>query len=105
MAGDTSIVVPADHVADWPVGADMVVATTGDRFSQQETEKRTIASKTDFEDEDGVSMTRLEFDEELKYYHSGITEEYAVTGGTWTGDYRAEVGLLSRTVTLRGTGR
>ena len=97
MAGATAIDVPSNHVADWPETAQIAVATTGDRFSQHQTERCTYLTKTD----NGDGTTTLGLEEPLEYFHAGITETYG-TGNEWTMDYRAEVGLLDRTVLFRG---
>ena len=51
-AGDTEIELEWGQ-ADWPLGGTIVIATTGDRHSQAQTETRTI---TDISD-DGTVIT------------------------------------------------
>ena len=77
---------------DWPVNSDIVIATTGDRWSQEECEKRRIMNVSS----DGRQLT---LDEPLQYTHLGLSRSF---NGT-TIEIRAEVGLLSRTIRIEGT--
>ena len=71
----------------------MVIATTGHRHSQRENEVREIASVS------GDRLT-LTLTEALEYKHVG--EEVALAAGH-TLQARAEVGLLSHNVVVRGS--
>lgn len=91
-AGATSIQL-ADPVAgtgsqDWAVGDQIVISTTDWSVSQMET--ATISAITD-------SKT-IQLSAPLKYLHYGELE----TLGGKTVDQRAEVGLLSRNILIRG---
>lgn len=80
----------------WPPGSQIVIATTGDKFSPGESEVRTIVSKS------GDNKT-LTLDQPLAHEHLSIIR--TVTDGSganydlWI---RAEVGLLTRNVLFRG---
>uniref|UniRef100_UPI0037E8D1AF fibrocystin-L-like n=1 Tax=Semicossyphus pulcher TaxID=241346 RepID=UPI0037E8D1AF len=76
----------------WKVGDEIVIASTGHRHSQRENEVRTIAAVS----ADGTTLTLTEA---LEYTHIGV----AVTlpdGTKFEG--RAEVGLLTRNIVVRG---
>ncbi|XP_057684607.1 fibrocystin-L-like [Corythoichthys intestinalis] len=77
----------------WRVGDEIVIASTGHRHSQRENEVRTIASKS----ADGKKLTLTE---PLKYSHLGVTIN--LPDGT-VFEARAEVGLLTRNVVVRGS--
>ncbi|XP_065804470.1 fibrocystin-L [Labrus bergylta] len=77
----------------WSVGDEIVIASTGHRHSQRENEKKTIAAVS----ADGKTLT---LEEALEYAHLGVTT--TLPGGK-TFDARAEVGLLSRNVVVRGS--
>lgn len=80
------------HPVDWVVGDVVVIATTNHRHRQQETEQRTITSVS-------TDKRTLTLDQPLTYSHLGVTGNY----GGQNIEFRAEVGLLSRTITFRGT--
>lgn len=80
------------HPVDWVVGDVVVIATTNHRHGQQETEQRTITSVS-------TDKRTLTLDQPLTYSHLGVTGNY----GGQNIEFRAEVGLLSRTITFRGT--
>ncbi|XP_064634221.1 fibrocystin-L-like [Lineus longissimus] len=88
LTGATTITVAHD-VSDWPVNATIVIATTSDRHSQIETEKRKIVT---------VSGALITLDRPLQFQHFG---ESKTVDGTIV-DIKAEVGLLSRNVVIRG---
>lgn len=80
---------------DWEVGDSILV--TSSRLDWNEAEIRTIT---------GVSadMRTVFFTNALAYPHNGgtITKTRASDGKSWTGNLRAEVGLLSRNVKIQG---
>ena len=76
---------------NWSIGNQIIIATTGDRHSQRQSELRRIV--------DISSDNRtLVLDRPLKYAHLGITQELNST----MIDVRAEVGLLSHNVAFKG---
>ncbi|CAL1525942.1 unnamed protein product [Lymnaea stagnalis] len=77
------------HSVDWQAGDEIVIATTGDRMSQKESEVKIIESVNG----DEVNLT-----ESLVYEHLGITGQW----GSQIVEFRAEVGLLKRNVVIRG---
>ncbi|XP_041664378.1 fibrocystin-L-like [Cheilinus undulatus] len=77
----------------WKAGDEIVIASTGHRHSQKENEKRKIASVS----ADGKTLT---LDRPLEYTHLGVTVELP-DGTQFEG--RAEVGLLTRNVVVRGS--
>ena len=77
----------------WKAGDEIVIASTGGHLSQKENEKRTIKSVA--QDKRTLTLT-----EKLKYKHLGVTENYK--DGTEI-QVRAEVGLLTRNVLVRGS--
>eukprot|EP00007_Cunea_sp_BSH-02190019_P009900 CAMPEP_0174228976 /NCGR_PEP_ID=MMETSP0417-20130205/58_1 /TAXON_ID=242541 /ORGANISM="Mayorella sp, Strain BSH-02190019" /LENGTH=3668 /DNA_ID=CAMNT_0015306471 /DNA_START=321 /DNA_END=11327 /DNA_ORIENTATION=- len=92
-AGATSLAVQGD-LSDWAAGAQVVVASS--TYSMEEAEVRTLSAAPSY---DGPSdSSTLLFDEPLQYAHHGETE----THGGLELNLRAEVGLLSRNVVVRG---
>ena len=91
-AGATSITLEA--AVDWVAGDEIIIATTGDRFSTIESEQRTIAS---------VSGTTLTLTEPLEYGHLGEDISFTGNSGTVTLPARAEVGLLTRNIKFMGS--
>ncbi|XP_068614929.1 fibrocystin-L-like, partial [Brachionichthys hirsutus] len=77
----------------WKAGDEIVIASTGDRHSQRENEKRTIAAVSS----DGNTITLTE---PLAYTHLGVT--VTLPDGTNFGG-RAEVGLLTRNIVVQGS--
>ncbi|XP_062574409.1 fibrocystin-L-like [Saccostrea cucullata] len=75
----------------WKAGDKVVIATTSHRHSQKETELRVIQSVAS--DNRTITLT-----EPLKYEHLGVTETFDGTDV----DFRAEVGMLSRNIIVRG---
>ena len=55
------------HPIDWPVGSQIVIATTDNYLSQKQSEIRTIVAVSS----DGLTMT---LDSPLKYQHLGIIQ-------------------------------
>ncbi|KAI8520669.1 hypothetical protein Bbelb_004230 [Branchiostoma belcheri] len=90
-AGSNSLVLE-EAVSGWNPGDSVVIATTGHRHSQGETEVREIQSVS----EDGHTVTLTE---SLEYEHLGVVE--TVDGLSLS--FQAEVGLLSRTVRVQGS--
>ncbi|XP_048777455.2 fibrocystin-L-like isoform X3 [Ostrea edulis] len=90
-SGSSSITL--QQGVDWEVGDQIVLATTGHRHSQEETETKRVASVS----ADGKTVT---LDSPLTYTHVRVTETY----GTATVDMAGEVGLLSHNVRFRGYG-
>jgi hypothetical protein len=88
-AGSSNIILQ-DPVT-WRVGDEIVIATTSHHHSQIENEKHMIASIS-------ADNTTLTLERALSYTHIGITE----TLGGVNVDFRAEVGLLTHNVVVRG---
>ena len=88
-AGDTTLTL-VDPV-EWNVGDEIVIAATGDHHTQSENEKKTISAIS------GDKMT-LTLDSALEADHLGTQE---IFDGT-TVEFRAEVGLLTHNVVVRG---
>ncbi|XP_063846340.1 fibrocystin-L-like isoform X1 [Scylla paramamosain] len=88
-AGDTTLTLALP--VTWRQGDQIVIATTEKRFSLNENEVRTIASVS----EDGLEVTLTEA---LEHTHISLTQ----TLGGRTVETRAEVGLLTRNVKIRG---
>ncbi|XP_036949440.1 PKHD1 like 1, tandem duplicate 1 isoform X2 [Acanthopagrus latus] len=77
----------------WKVGDEIVIASTGHRHSQRENEVRKIAAVS----ADGKTLT---LNEPLKYTHHGVS--VTLPDGT-VFEARAEVGLLTRNILVRGS--
>uniref|UniRef100_A0A803KL97 Dual-specificity protein phosphatase 22 n=1 Tax=Xenopus tropicalis TaxID=8364 RepID=A0A803KL97_XENTR len=77
----------------WKPGDEIVIASTGDRHSQRENEKMTILSIS--QDGRTVNLTQP-----LTYKHLGIS--VTLPDGTIF-DARAEVGVLTRNILVRGS--
>ena len=73
----------------WRIGDRIVIASTD--YWQHHDEERRIT---------GISGTSVELDQPLEYLHWGELQSY----GTHEVDERAEVGLLSRNLVVRGDG-
>ncbi|XP_012942613.1 fibrocystin-L [Aplysia californica] len=86
-AGATTITL--EQEVDWQAGDEIVIATTGHRHSQKESEVRTIHSVSGYD----VILT-----EALEYEHLGIDGTF----GSHTVQFRAEVGHFTRNVMVRG---
>ncbi|KAK5854667.1 hypothetical protein PBY51_004842 [Eleginops maclovinus] len=76
----------------WNVGDEIVIASTGTRHSQKENEVRNIAAVS----ADGKTLTLTKA---LEYSHLGVT--VTLPDGT-VFEGRAEVGLLTRNILIRG---
>jgi len=77
---------------DWPINSEIIIATTGDQWSQRESEVRRIANISS----DGLTLT---LNETLQYTHLGETRQVNITSV----EIRAEVGLLSHNVIFQGS--
>jgi hypothetical protein len=76
---------------DWPIGSQIIIATTGDYLSQGQSETHNIISKSS----DNLTLT---LDSSLAFQHLGITQNV----GSTSVEFRAEVGLLSHNVVFQG---
>lgn len=76
---------------DWSINSEIVIGTTGDRFSQKESELRRIVNISS----DNMTLT---LDRPLKYSHLGLSRQINTT----MIDVRAEVGLLTHNVIFEG---
>uniref|UniRef100_UPI00193AC945 fibrocystin-L-like n=1 Tax=Styela clava TaxID=7725 RepID=UPI00193AC945 len=86
-------VITVDNPVTWEAGDEIVIASTGHRHSQEENEKHTILSVAG--DQVTITLeTALEFD------HLGVVE--TMPDGTVLKS-RAEVGLLTHNVLVRGS--
>jgi len=94
-AGSNTITLK--EAVTWPVGAQIVVVSS--RKSWNEAEKRTITAVS----ANGMTLT---LNTPLTYPHVGVQKTYTRTSPakTWTADLRAEVGLLSKNITVQGGG-
>jgi hypothetical protein len=88
-AGSTNITLL--QAVSWPVGSQIIIATTGDYLSQGESEVHTITAISP----NGLTLT---LDSVLAFGHFGITQNVGPT----TVEIRAEVGLLSHNVVFQG---
>jgi cell surface hyaluronidase len=93
-AAGTSTITMAEPV-DWR--SNDVIVITSTRTNWNEAEKREINSVS----ADGLTVS---LKSSLSYPHSGKIKTYTRTGDgkVWTADLRAEVGLLSRNITIQG---
>lgn len=89
-SGSTQITL--QQGVNWPVGSQIIIATTGDYLSQGQSEVRTITSISS----DGRTLT---LNSPLVYAHLGVSQIV----GSVTVESRAEVGLLSHNVVFQGT--
>ncbi|KAM5281038.1 fibrocystin-L [Ctenodactylus gundi] len=90
-AGEWTLIL--QEAVTWKAGDNIVIASTGHRHSQRENEKRTIASVS--ADGRNITLTRP-----LNYTHLGIT--VPLPDGTLF-EARAEVGILTRNILIRGS--
>ncbi|ELK08600.1 Fibrocystin-L [Pteropus alecto] len=90
-AGEMTLIL--QEAVTWKPGDKIVIASTGHRHSQQENEKRTIASVS----ANGINIT---LSNPLNYTHLGIT--VTLPDGTLF-EARAEVGILTRNILIRGS--
>ncbi|XP_038580507.1 PKHD1 like 1, tandem duplicate 1 [Micropterus salmoides] len=92
-ASNGSVTLTLMKAVTWKAGDEIVIASTGHRHSQKENEVRMIAAVS----ADGKTLTLTE---PLKYTHLGVT--VTLPDGT-VFDGRAEVGLLTRNIVVRGS--
>ncbi|KAH9519161.1 Fibrocystin-L, partial [Bulinus truncatus] len=78
-----------EHDVDWKEGDHIVIATTGARHSQRETETSIIKS---------ISGKKVILTDSLKYEHLGIVADF----DDQKVHFKAEVGLLTRNIIVRG---
>ncbi|XP_068094022.1 fibrocystin-L-like isoform X1 [Hyperolius riggenbachi] len=90
-AGSSTLVLQRN--VTWKAGDEIVIASTGDRHSQRQNEKKIVQSVS----ADGYTVTLTE---PLTYRHLGISVTLA--DGT-VFDARAEVGVLTRNILVRGS--
>ncbi|XP_032616164.1 fibrocystin-L [Hylobates moloch] len=90
-AGEKFLIL--QEAVTWKPGDNIVIASTGHRHSQGENEKMTIASVS----ADGINIT---LSNPLNYTHLGIT--VTLPDGTLF-EARAEVGILTRNILIRGS--
>ncbi|KPP78019.1 fibrocystin-L-like, partial [Scleropages formosus] len=88
-----SVTLSLRQAVTWRPGDQIVIASTGHRHSQNENEVKTIASMS----ADGRT---LNLTEPLAYTHLGVT--VTLSDGTIF-EGRAEVGLLTRNIVVRGS--
>jgi uncharacterized protein YjdB len=93
-AGNNTITI-ATATNNWEVGDEIVI--TSSRLSENEAEKRSITA---------ISPDKRTFtlNAALGFPHIGQSKTYTRSndGKTWTGDMRAEVGLLSKSIKIQG---
>jgi hypothetical protein len=95
-AGDTTIIV--DATVDWPVGAEIVISATD--YDPHEAEVRTISGVAPVLGRG--SRTALNLSSPLFFRHfAGPSVQF----GTRQLQIRAEVGLLTRNIVIRGDGQ
>ncbi len=85
--------ITLQEAVNWPNNAKIVVTST--RFSGDEAEQKTIQSVSP----DGKTLTLTS---NFMYPHSGEDKIYSSGSKTWTANLRAEVGLLTRNITIEG---
>ncbi|XP_051699933.2 fibrocystin-L isoform X2 [Oryctolagus cuniculus] len=90
-AGEQTLIL--QEAVTWKAGDNIVIASTGHRHSQQENEKRTIAAVSS----DGITITLTN---PLNYTHLGVA--VTLPDGTLF-EARAEVGILTRNILIRGS--
>nr|XP_045000409.1 fibrocystin-L [Jaculus jaculus] len=90
-AGEQILIV--QDAVTWKAGDSIIIASTGHRHSQQENEKRTIASVS----ADGINITLTS---PLNYTHLGIS---VILPDETVFEARAEVGILTRNILIRGS--
>ncbi|KAK9526506.1 hypothetical protein VZT92_015203 [Zoarces viviparus] len=92
-AASGSVTLTVMKAVTWKAGDEIVIASTGHRHSQRENEQMRIAAVST----DGRTITLTEA---LKYTHLGVT--VTLPDGT-VFEGRAEVGLLTRNIVVRGS--
>lgn len=92
-AGSNTIVLK--EPVDWPINSEIVIATTGDKFSPGQSETARILAKS-------PDRTTLTLDKNLQYVHLGEPRQVGSGAQVKYLQVRAEVGLLSRNVLFQG---
>ncbi|XP_007188845.2 fibrocystin-L isoform X1 [Balaenoptera acutorostrata] len=90
-AGERTLIL--HEAVTWKPGDEIVIASTGHRHSQQENEKRTIASVS-------AGGRNITLTNPLNYTHLGIT--VTLPDGSLF-EARAEIGILTRNILIRGS--
>ena len=90
-----STIITLDDAVDWVAGEAIVVTSTDTDWNHAE--EMTIASVSG----DGLTVTLTA---PLAYTHTGVTETHTrpTDNKSWSIELKAEVGLLSRSVTIQG---
>ena len=86
----------SDGELNWEVGDEIVIASSSYDYSDEEVRTITAVNNTGTE-------TVLTLDAALDHRHYGEIETYGNSTRTWDIDLRAEVALLSRSITVQGT--
>lgn len=84
-------VVKTEVATNWPVGSQIAIAPSGADY--KEAEIRTVVR---------VKGRSLTLDRPLDFYHHGEIERYSNARGEMILDERAEIAILSRTITIQG---
>ncbi len=79
----------------WPINSQIIIATTGDKFSPGESEQRRVISKS-------ADNRTLTLNEPLQFEHLSVIREVGSDTDRQAIEIRAEVGLLSRNIVFRG---
>lgn len=92
-AANGSTTISVADPSNWEVGDEIVICPS--RLSWNEGEKRTITN---------IVGNTITLNTALSFPHIGQSKTYTrpTDGKTWTGDMRAEVGLLSKSITIQG---
>lgn len=86
----------SDGELSWEVGDEIVIASSSYDYAEEEVRTVTAVNNTGTE-------TILTLDAALNHRHYGEIETYGNGVRTWDIDLRAEVALLSRSITIQGT--
>lgn len=79
----------------WPIGSEIVIAPTGNKFSVGKHDKRTIVNKSN-------NNRTITLDKPLDFTHLSEVRTFPSGSTSVSVHIRAEVGLLSRNVVFRG---
>ncbi|OZG73943.1 hypothetical protein BTA51_09180 [Hahella sp. CCB-MM4] len=91
VIGDNTITLK--EAVNWKAGDRIVIASTD--FDMNHAEEFTIIKVSS-------DQRTLTLNEQMSYRHYGELQQYSDNGQSWTLDERAEVGLLSRNLTIQG---
>ena len=89
--GDSGILLKES--VSWPIGSQIVIATTGDKFSVGQSETATILD---------TNGTYLKLDKPLMFEHLSISRQVKL-GDPLRLPIEAEVGLLSKNIVFQGS--